>query len=511
MSLLTNLRQWLGGEPDAAAIVRDSQQAPVVYQAGLDAHGVPPPSWTPNELEYSWRHSYYFACLNKIGTSAMRVPLEVKRLERVADTGRMLSTANIRRARQQSASVPWKSKRRWLKAKGFELVDVEDQHPLPTLLDRVNQNDTWPEFVYKSMLHLVGTGDCYWELVGGAGGAIPTELYLMQPDRVKIIPDKQAFVGGYVYTVNSQEVRYERDEVLHFRLPHPMNDLYGLSRADVLELILGTDYKRMIYDDSFFRNGTKLGGMLVPDIKDGVSMDYSAFQRAAEQWKATHVGAQNMNKIDAFGFPVKLVETEAKPKDMEFVQMKEQHEHDISAVTGVPRALTGRVEDANRSNMEALLTVFWDTTMVPLLTVFAARMNEDLCSRYGEDLVVEPDFDAVDALSEDVSAKIERSERMVNAGLWTLNEGRIEADSDALDNGDLLKTKVSETWTPVDEIGIPAPEAAPAEIPAEEATPIPPDEEEAAEAASRGGGILPFEPEPDMQRAVRFGELLMRG
>lgn len=87
MSWLSTITQWLGGEPDPTALTKaprkpretsgGRQPQVVVYNPG---QGASHPGITKNDLEYSWRHPYFFAALNHIAAAGMGVPLLVQKL-----------------------------------------------------------------------------------------------------------------------------------------------------------------------------------------------------------------------------------------------------------------------------------------------------------------------------------------------------------------------------------------------------------------------------------------------
>jgi HK97 family phage portal protein len=427
-----------------------SAQPALLYREGFGGMGEAQPTSTINELEFSWREAYFFSCLNVIATNAMAVPLVVRTLAPAGGTLRAYSPAHLRHAVKQRAILPRDQYAVWLRDKGLESVEVDDAHPLRALLDTPNPDaDTWPEFVCKTFLHLVGTGDLYWELVGGANNLPPSALYLMQPDRVTIKRDKETWVGGYFYKVNGVDTPYAPEEVFHCRLPHPMNDLYGLSRADTLEKVLGLRWNAYRYNEKYFKNGAKSGGNWVP--KPGTSLPEAELLRLGEILKMRVVGIDNMHKVGVLSQPMDWVPDSTPLKDMEFGTLIQQTEHDISGVVGVPRALTGRTSDVNRSNMDALKVLFWSGTMQPLFALLTAKMNSNVCPRYGPGLYVEPDYDGIAVLQEDADARSKRAAAGFDASFLSRNEAREQAGAEPLQtpDGEVFKVKAGDVFVPV--------------------------------------------------------------
>ncbi len=443
---------WLNTRLQRAADspIAGSQQPGLAYRSGFGGGGVQQPTSTVNELEFSWREAYFFSCLNVIATNAMNVPLVVKTLAPTGGTLRAFSPAHLRHAVKQRAVMPPARYSTWLRDKGLEAQEVDDAHPLRLLLDTPNADaDTWPEFVAKAFLHLVGTGDTYWELVGGENYAPPSAMYLMQPDRVTIKPDPAKWVGGYLYKTGGVDKEYLAEEVFHCRLPHPMNDLYGLSRADTLDKVLKTRWNAYIANNKFFENGMRPGGWLVPEA--GTNLPPAEFNRIAEILQARHAGVNNMGKWGMLPHAVKLITDSTPPKDMEFAALIQQTEHDISGVVGVARALTGRTSDVNRSNMDSLKVLMWDGTIKPLFSLLTAKMNSNICPRYGDGVFVEPDYSGIAVLQEDADARSKRALAGFEGSVLSRNEARDQAGAEPLEtgDGDVFKVKTGDVFVPV--------------------------------------------------------------
>ena len=52
-------------------------------------------------------------------------------------------------------------------------------------------------------------------------------------DRMSVVPDRTEYIGGYEYRVGSETVRFSRQQVLHLKLFHPLDDWYGQSPLEV--------------------------------------------------------------------------------------------------------------------------------------------------------------------------------------------------------------------------------------------------------------------------------------
>ncbi len=439
---LTTIRQWLSGDPDPAAVQRARATATASTSSGSrqpqvlvvnPGQALGHPGNTVNTLEYSWRHPYYYACVNHIATAGMGVPVQVQRLVPEAAPKRVdryITRGTARHVQRQYSSVPFRERVAWCREKALLPTDAEATHPLTVLLDKVNTRRTWAEIIYQTLFDLRSTGNAYWELVDGAKMRPPTEIYRMRPDRVKVVPDRRDWIAGYVYAVNGQELRLEPDEVLHFRVPHPMNDFYGLSTAETLERVLKADWERLGYAEKAFANGLTLGGLLLPK---GEAMDEDQLARLMDTFNREHRGTANAGKVAVLQ-DFTWQPTQATARDAEYLGMADRHDAEISAVTGVPTQLF-KAKDVNRSNYEAAQLQFWSDTMQPLLDLVSGGMNEFLCPRYGDDIVVQFDLSVVKAIQEDMTAQSTRESTAYAQGVTMLDEYRQALGYDALADG----------------------------------------------------------------------------
>ena len=242
---------------------------------------------TELSLNFSWRHPYFFSCVNHIASAAMGVPLRVLRMvpdPETAKSGNWVTKATAQHCQKQHAQFETVEDRQaWLLTKGLVEEEVPLDHALVVLLDQVSPVSTWGRMIYQTLFDLESAGNAYWELVGGADGAEPTQLWRMRPEQVKVVPDEKTVVGGYVLNANGQEIKFDVAEVLHFSYPHPLDDYYGLSRAATLDLVLRTDWNRIKYANRFFETGAQLSGVLVLD--DDVQMPPEEYKRMQEEFE----------------------------------------------------------------------------------------------------------------------------------------------------------------------------------------------------------------------------------
>src|SRR5690606_5937727 len=152
----------------------------------------------------------------------------------------------INRIAEAAALVPLHVYRR----EGEQRIAVE-RHPLEDLLDAPNPYLSRFELIEQTVGMLELTGNAYWFLAGYGRGA-PSQIGLLRPDRVSIVPDPDHYVRGYLYEIDGQRIPLETVEVVHFKRRHPANDYYGLSALEAGRVTIASDRAMAEWNRSTF-------------------------------------------------------------------------------------------------------------------------------------------------------------------------------------------------------------------------------------------------------------------
>jgi len=240
------------------------------------------------------------------------------------------------------AGTPLKTYRQTAKS----VEEISDSR-LARLLSDVNPHissyDLWE--ATASFLEL--SGNCYWEIERDDAG-MPTAIYPMRPDRVKVVPDKSDFVKGYIYEVNGRSVSLDADEVIHFKYFNPANEYYGLGPIAAIRNSIIVDQYSVAYNKAFFKNGAHPGGVLETES----SLSDETFNRLRKQWEEGHKGTSRAHRIAVLEDGLKYKPIGLSPRDMEFLNQRKFCREEICAVFKVPPALVGIYEYANYANAD---------------------------------------------------------------------------------------------------------------------------------------------------------------
>jgi phage portal protein BeeE len=106
-----------------------------------------------------------------------------------------------------------------------------DTHPLLDLMARPNPRQDGAGLFEALYAHLLIAGNAYIEAV--AIDSQVRELYVLRPDRMRVVPGPDGWAEAYDYCVGGATVRFDQNAplppILHLTFFHPLDDHYGLA------------------------------------------------------------------------------------------------------------------------------------------------------------------------------------------------------------------------------------------------------------------------------------------
>jgi HK97 family phage portal protein len=275
-------------------------------------------------------------------------------------------------------------------------------HPLLTLLARPNAREGGQRFLESLYGHLMVSGNAYVEAVSLDGA--PHELYALRPDRMRVVPDADGWPGAYEYSVGTQNVRFAIHDddapapILHLTLFHPADDHYGLSPMEAAATALDIHNAAGAWNKALLDNAARPSGALVVG---GATLTDAQFDRLKGELEANYQGAGNAGRPLLLEGGLDWRPLSLSPKDMDFVEAKAAAAREIALAFGVPPLLLGLPGDSTHANYAEANRAFYRQTVIPLVKRTAESLSHWLAPAYGEELLLEPDLDAIEALADE--------------------------------------------------------------------------------------------------------------
>ena len=322
----------------------------------------------------------------------------------------------------------------------LENQDTEEEiksHPVLDLLNDVNPNTTRYELFFATQAFLDLTGNAYWYLAReNEGKGKIKQIYLLSPEKMNLIVDKDNGLNilGYKYGKGSDEVIFNKNEIIHFKNFNPSGSYpmphRGIGIVQASLWAIETDNEARNWNYSFFKNSARPDGILKTDQVLGDD----EFKRLKDQWEQAHRGSGNNGKPAILEGGLNWQDISKTQKDMDFVAQRTFSRDEILSLFRVPKTVVGITDDVNRANAEASDYVFAKRTIKPLMDRFVTVLNEYLLPEFGETKLK---FEFENPVPEDRLVELQEYSLGINKWL-TRNDIRREEGLIESDNGDVF-------------------------------------------------------------------------
>ena len=302
-----------------------------------------------------------------------------------------------------------------------------DDHPLYKIFNlKANVGEHAAIFRYRLSAQFLLSRKGVFVLVVRNNGGDVTDLILLPPDQVEIIPDRKTFIKGYkhTWTDNSQGAMrtvtkvYKPEDIIWIRRPHPFNQYMGMTPLESAGLAIETEWLAKLYNRNFLVNDGRPGGIVV--VKGSME------EADAEELRARFsggVGKAGRITVISSETGADFVDTAVTPRDAQYQETRSVSKSEILEAFGVPQSVLGNAENMSFDSAEQERLIFWHETMKGHLELIGAPFDE---------LDEDPNlFTAYDTSNVDVlqRAEIKRREfvlREFTAGGMSVNEYRKE-------------------------------------------------------------------------------------
>ena len=296
-------------------------------------------------------------------------------------------------------------------------------HPAQRLLDRPNPFWTRGELWRATETYLGLWGSAYWGLERDAAGRV-AEIWPLRPDRMRVVPDEESYVRGFVYMSSGQQAAsYLPEDVVWMRYFNPLDEYAGLSPMAPLRLSADMGLESLRASRSALLNDSAPGIFVeTPDspTDDEVNEFY-------ERWEARFQGVDKVRRPAFLSRGMTVRNLGFSPREMEYFRNMRWSLEDVSRVYGVPKPMLADMEQATFSNFNTARRVFWEDTIVPQLGFYEEALNAGLMPGLGDGtLRARFDLGGVEALRETENDKAKRRIGYVKAGIMTAEEVREE-------------------------------------------------------------------------------------
>jgi HK97 family phage portal protein len=292
------------------------------------------------------------------------------------------------------------------------------QKTLTTLLNfRPNPYQSAVEFRKELFKDILLDGNAFIHFDG-------TFMYHLPANNVEILTDPVTYIRGYKYT---GKVEFTEREVFYFKDISSDSIYRGASRLEACLENINILYSMQEFQEKFFDNGTIFGLVLTTEN----TLSQAAKEKTISYWQQRYnakSGGRRPIILDSGLKPQKL--SDQNFSDLDFDVAMRTHSERIMTTIGVPPIL---LTGGNNANISPNLRLFYLETVLPLVGLY----NSALERYFGYD--VAPVTSNVSALQPELKDVAAYHSSLVNGGIITPNEARIELRYPKLEGQDTIR------------------------------------------------------------------------
>ena len=371
--------------------------------------------------------SWVYACASKNASSCAQVPLRLYGKKRQRNTKFIVPVKDVDREKKD-----WLFSQPQLQTKLANAVDVVEimEHPFLDLLANVNPFMNGFELIEYWILYQELTGNAYTYIVTDSRGT-PSELWIVPPQKMKILPDRETFIKAYRYGNHPMKsVVFEPEEIIHMKYPNPNDIYYGTgplaaaATAADAGVAMNTTEFNLVTNDAIPRSALITEKDLRQDQAD----------RLKDEWNAQYRGPKKAGRLAVLTGGMQVARVSLTPKEMGYLQGRKATREEVAAIFGVPLSKLA-VDDIKRAPAAGLHfgnINYQRDTIQPKLRRIDQKLTEKLLPMYDPNLFC--CFD--NPVGEDKAYRLQERESNIKSGYSSINEERLRDNQEPVEWGE---------------------------------------------------------------------------
>ncbi len=311
-------------------------------------------------------------------------------------------------------------------AQGQDIEEVVNGE-LMAFLRRPNQWMSGRDWTYLRFKSKETVGNAFsWFYTDGAD----LEAYFLPPQGVRIVASNDEPINAYRYSrMGDKYLDIQPEQVLHSKFRPSMLD-WRIGESWTHGLIQAMDVLQAAVDAQLahWRNGARPDWLLT--LPQGASTDTQKAIKA--QIQNEHRGPQKRGNFMVAPEGTTVQTLGFAPKDKGYESEMDYYRRMIDVAAGRPESRS-KMNDANRASAQVGDTQYARQTILPRLSGDAEELTEYLLPLFG--LTPGEYWLAYDnPVPEDTQARTDRVQRLTQAGIMSINEGRMAEGLDPVDD-----------------------------------------------------------------------------
>lgn len=302
-------------------------------------------------------------------------------------------------------------------------TEVEN-NPALQLMEKPNSFQTKEEFFWLASIYWLAEGEAPIYLNSLKN---PTEMVLLNPERLSVVFDNKNIIGGYKYRqTGGGETKIPAENIIMLKMPSVHSPFRGAGVMRYISQTLDIDNYIEEYLKLFFFNDTTPGAVLESDHE----MSDNIIKRLKQQFVNRHQGIRNSHKLAVLEKGLKYHKISSNINELQLKELNDITRDKVLASFKVPKSVLGIVEDVNRSSAETSDYTFSKRAVLPKLKMIEGQLNQFLLPKFtGGDMLW---FEFESPVFEDKKQNAEIYAMAIQNGWMTVDEVREEQGLDPL-------------------------------------------------------------------------------
>lgn len=266
-----------------------------------------------------------------------------------------------------------------------EKKEVITDHPIISIIQNPNDNYTWYDLIFSTIVQQDLTGNCFWEVIRNKSG-YPIGFNILPTEQIDIKIDNGRITGFYLYKGNSNQIIISKDNIIHFRYPNScLSSPYGTGIIEKGSYEIDIYNYQNSYQKHLFENDGRISSILhVPSNTNPIEKE-----RLEEMWKQYYTGPKNAGKTIILDDQIKYTQVQVNPKELDYTESSKKTEDKVMMLFQVPRSILGNSQDVNKANAYATIESFTNNVVAPLILGIDKRLNKFIRENFNEKLLLE--------------------------------------------------------------------------------------------------------------------------
>jgi HK97 family phage portal protein len=225
-----------------------------------------------------------------------------------------------------------------------------------------------------TLMHVLLEGEGFWNLDRRLKvNKAPTKVNILMPGNMELRLDGQSDLAEYRYRVSNREIVMDPMDVVHFKIPDPLNWLRGHAPTQAIRYSIDAHLEADKMQFKKLKNSALPGGLLRTDKK----IDDVQRRKYLAAWNQMYGGGNNTGKTAFLPEGIEFQPVQQTNQEMQFVEGKQLNRDEILTAYGVGLEIFGKTESQTRANAEAAIFVFTRFGVLPYLEKFVDTLNND--------------------------------------------------------------------------------------------------------------------------------------